>query len=154
MKLLNFEKLKQEIVDLLLQRRSLILATSSKNHVTARSVSCVYDGLKIIFFTYKSSKKITQIIENPNVALSRQNISIEGIAKITGNPLNDQNKIFLEKYRAIHPDLLKKYSRGEKDQVVEVTPTLITLFKHEDDVPKLFYLNVKEQTAYSQNFLK
>ncbi len=154
MKIIDFIKLKQEIIEFLHKKKSLVLATASKNRVTARSVSCVYDGLKIFFFTYKTSTKFIQISENPKVAFSVQNISIEGLAKITSNILNDQNKLFLEKYKKIHPNLLKKYSKGEEDQVIEVTPTLITLFKHEDGVPKLFYLDVKKQTAYSEIFIK
>ena len=154
MKIIDFEKLKQEIIELLHQKKSLVLATASKNRVTARSVSCVYEGLKIFFFTYKASTKLTQISENPKVAFSGQNISIEGIAKITGSTLDEQNKLFLEKYKEIHPNLLKKYSNSEEDQVIEVNPTLISLFKHEDGVPKIFYLDVEKQTAYSKIFVK
>jgi hypothetical protein len=68
------------------------------------------------------------------------------------NILEEQNKLFLEKYGKIHPNLLKKYSQGENDQVIQVTPTLITLFRHEDGVPTLFYLDVENQTASSEVF--
>ena len=154
MKNINFEILKKEIIELLQQKKSLVLATASKNRVTARSVSCVYDGLKIFFFTYKTTTKFMQISENSKVALSVQNISVEGIAKIIGGLLNGENKLFIENYRKIHPGTLKKYSKGEEDQVIEVSPTLIKLFKHVDGVPMLFYLDVEKQTAYSEIFIK
>ena len=151
---IDFDKLKQEIIGLLQQNKSYILATASKNRVSARAVSCICDGLNILFFTYNTTKKFMQISENPHVALSTQNISVEGIAKITGNLLDEQNKLFVEKYKEIHPGTLKKYSKGKEDQVIEVTPTLIKLFKHVDGMPMLFYLDIEKQTACSEIFNK
>jgi len=154
MKIIDFEELKQEIMDLLPQNKSFVLATASQNRVTARSVSCICDGVKILFFTYNTTTKFMQLAENSQVALSGQQISIEGIAKITGGLFDDQNKLFVEKYRKIHPGTLKKYSKGKVDQVIEVSPTLIKLFKNIDGVPILFYLDLDNQTAYSEIYNK
>lgn len=65
-----------------------MLATSRDERVTARTVSHATKGLYFYILSWDHHEKILQIKENLNVALARDNISIEGVAEILGKPLD------------------------------------------------------------------
>ena len=85
---LNYDDFYKEMVDFLNGEKEIILATSSNDRVTARTISFVNDGLIIYFFTWEHNKKIIQIKNNPNVALCLGAIQIEGDAEIIGQASN------------------------------------------------------------------
>ncbi|MFA7673969.1 MAG: pyridoxamine 5'-phosphate oxidase family protein [Clostridia bacterium] len=95
----EFEQLKDEIVNIIEREKSITLATSVNNKVTARTMSHVNEDLTIYFQTSGSSEKIKQIEQNPNIALAVANIQIEAIVRNCGHPLGSHNKTFIEKYK-------------------------------------------------------
>lgn len=68
---LDFNISKKEVEDYLKNNTEWILATSSKDHVSARSMSIVNDGLTIYFQTDKGSRKYQQMIINKNVGMAQ-----------------------------------------------------------------------------------
>lgn len=128
---LNYHVMMEEVFNQWGSNKILVLATSSEDRVTARSMSCIIMDKKIYFQTDMRFLKTQQMLQNPKVALCLNNIQMEGIAKLVGNA--DNNPEFCEVY--------KKYFRGSYDTythlinqvIVEVEPTFITLWKYAEE---------------------
>jgi general stress protein 26 len=129
MEKLNFNELKEEIIKLLENIDSMVLATSFKNKVSARTMNVINIELDIFCQTDGNFLKIEQIEQNPNVALCMNNIQIEGVAKIKGHPLATENKKFIEEYRIKHKTSFERYSNIKSEIVIEIEPKMITLWK-------------------------
>ena len=82
----EYTRVINEVYEILSENREIVLATSLGNRVTARTVSFAHKDTDIFFMTWEHNKKVTQISENPKVALTLQNIQIEGVAEIIGKP--------------------------------------------------------------------
>lgn len=80
METLDYSKVEKEVIDFITRNNKMVLATCSKNRVTARTVSIINQGLKIYFQTDIEFLKYRQIKENSNVALCQGNVQIEGQA--------------------------------------------------------------------------
>lgn len=144
---ISYEVLEKEIMGALGESGIMVLATSAGGRVTARSMSCIFNGLRIAFQTDKTSTKMNQIRENSRVALCASNIQIEGKATVLGHPY--EIPWFKEKFARLHPGSFKAYSGLEDECVVEVEPSLITLWKYrkDNDKPYIDQLNVAERKA-------
>lgn len=143
---LNFSAFKREIFELLGDKKIMVLATSSDNRVTARNMSCVIIDDKIYFQTDKTFLKYEQMLNNPNVALCTDNIQIEGVAKIKKHLFDEENKAFEKNYKSSYDN----YSNLDNEIVVEVEPTLITLWKYEDGQPFREFLDISKKNAYRE----
>ncbi|MCE5322644.1 pyridoxamine 5'-phosphate oxidase family protein [bacterium] len=126
---IDFDALSEEIIHILEKEQSVVLATSSDDKVTARTMCHVNDGLDIYFGTNNKSRKYEQMNINPQVALAVGNMQIEAIATICGHPSN--NPEFKNIYNAKFPHLAGLYPPHEDDVVIKCTPTKITLFKYD-----------------------
>jgi general stress protein 26 len=153
MKNINYEKLKNEIIDILNKLNTIILATSDYNRVTARTISIVNDKLIIYCQTDSKFMKCEQIVKNPNIALSINNIQIEAEAKIKGHPLLDENKEFTKLFKMKHQDSYNMYSHLESEVVIEFIPRLITLWKYNNDKPFRDFLDIKEKKAFREFYM-
>lgn len=147
---LIYEELEREIKNILGESKTMVLATCADDRVTARMMSCVFDGIIIKFQTDMNFIKVKQILKNPNVALCYNNIQFEGKAEIKGAPLKRGNEEFREKFKEKFEGSYKRYSEDENEIVVEVEPTLIVLWKYEDGRPLRDYLVVSEKKAYRE----
>jgi len=85
MKQLDYEENYNKVMERLKKEEIIVLATSYKDIVTARSVWFILYESSIYFVTSKAYTKYKQIEKNPNVALCLDNIQIEGIANIKGH---------------------------------------------------------------------
>jgi hypothetical protein len=130
---IEYAVLKEEVIQFLDKHKTLFLATSADDRVTARATSCVHVGLEIYFQTSKKSAKFAQFVKNPNVALCAANIAIEGVATIGKHPLDPESEQFIALYREHHPGSFNAYSRLESNVVVRVDPTLVTFWKYDDE---------------------
>jgi len=128
---IKYEDLLNEVINIIEKNKIMILATSSNNRVTARSMSIVNDGLTIFFQASIDSTKYKQIEENPNVALCVSNMQVEGKAIIKKHPLDNENFFFQNAYKKYHKGSFDLYSSLEQEKVIEVIPSLITLWKYE-----------------------
>lgn len=141
---MDYNMLKGEIVNLLAEQDVMVLATACNGRVTARSVSCVQQGLNIFFQTDKNFLKVKQIEENSQVALCSDNLQIEGEAVIKGHTLEKSNRQFRQLYKEKHYDSFKKYSYLEEEVVIKVEPSLITIWKYEGEECYRDYLCLEE----------
>lgn len=138
--------LKNETYNHLMNNRHIVLATSSHGRVTARTISYIVLDNKIMFQTDSTFLKAKQIKSNNKVALCIDNIQIEGIAKILGNPFDEYNNKFLKKYKQIHESAYNKYSHTKNEIVIEVCPILITIWKYENELGIRKVINLESQT--------
>ncbi|TET49450.1 MAG: pyridoxamine 5'-phosphate oxidase family protein [Anaerolineales bacterium] len=127
---LDYDDLQDEVVRKLRKAKHMVLATSASDRVTARTMSCVSDGLTVYCQTLESYTKCRQIAENPNVALCAGNLQIEGRASIEGHPLSEGNGWFAEVFKAKHPDSFRRYSGLAEEVVLRVEVTRATLWKY------------------------
>ncbi|MTI61931.1 pyridoxamine 5'-phosphate oxidase family protein [Iocasia frigidifontis] len=150
--ILDFDTLKEEIIDLLDKKRIMVLATSANDRVSARAMSCINKGLDIFFQTDKNFLKFKQLEKNPNVALCVDNVQIEGIAVQKGHILNDENKYFLDLYKEKHYGSYKAYSHLEDNILIKVEPRLITLWKYEGNKSLREFLYVEDNKAVREYY--
>lgn len=102
MKVLDYSEMKDKIIDRLKEQRNIVLATCENGKVTARTVYCTSNDLKIYFMTSKAYTKYKQITRNPYVAMCFHNVQLQGRAIILGHPSSDENKEILQ--RCAHLD--------------------------------------------------
>jgi len=91
---IDLQTLEGEIKETLGDHKIMVLTTCSSNRVTARSMSCIIDGLNVFFQTDSGFLKIGQILENPRMALCHVNVQIEGNAWVEGIPARKGIEIF------------------------------------------------------------
>ena len=133
-----------------------ILATSEGDHVTARRMRFVSNGLTLYCFTDRGSRKYKQIMANPNVAVVAGFVQIEGVASLKGHPFDEPE--FIRVYKESLPETYEQWRAGpnvkrERDMVViEVVPKRIALLRYGDPASGiergLYLLNVAKEEAY------
>jgi general stress protein 26 len=144
---LDFNMLKDEVLAILGEGNVMVLATSSDNCISARSMSCVIDRLNILFQTDKTFNKYDQIDKNPNVALCYNNVQIEGRANIKKHPFEEENTKFLELFKKNYKASFNTYSHMKNEVVIEVEPKKITLWKYIDNKPYRDILYIDKDEA-------
>lgn len=142
----NFQELKNYVYNFLENNKLIVLATSSNNLVSARTMSYIVIDEKILFQTDSNYTKAKQIKDNPNVALCIDNIQIEGIANILGHPFNIENKDFLDKYKKIHNSSYTKYSNLDNEIVIEIIPHIFTIWTYENGKGILKKIDLTKET--------
>ena len=130
---LDYEMLVKEAISFLEKEQSLVLATSTDDNVTARTMSHVNDGLDIYFQTGDASKKFMQIQANPRIALAVGYMQIEAFAEILGHP--GDNPRFIDMYKAKFPRYYEKYTNHPDEIVIKANPTKISFYKYVDGTP-------------------
>lgn len=149
---IEYAVLEKEIIRFLDDQRTFVLATSAADRVTARSMSCVNNGLTIYFQTDKRFLKCDQIKENPLVAMCAENVQIEGKAVIGSQPLAPSNKEFIDLYKVRHPSAFNTYSHLEHSVVVKVDPIRVTLWKYRAGKPYREFLLADVQKAVREAY--
>ena len=149
---ISYDMLKEEAIRFLDAQSYLVLATSSSNRVTARTISCVNKGLAIYFQTDTNFLKSKQIEQNPNVALCAANVQIEGIAKTRNHPFDALNAELLELFKKKHALAFNTYAHLKNQIVIEVEPKFITFWKYIDNKPLRDYLYVEKAKAQREYY--
>jgi general stress protein 26 len=144
---IDYNRLEAEIIAVFNHNKKWVLATAAANRVTARTISIVNLGLKVFFQTAQNFIKFQQLSVNPQVALCFANIQIEGTTQIKGHPLEPANEWFAREYQKHHPSAYARYLHLPNEVVIEVIPTVITLWKYIDDQPCRDFLLLKERIA-------
>jgi general stress protein 26 len=142
---LDYNSISNEIICALENAQGIVLATSSDDKVTARTMSHVNDGLYIMFQTDGNSEKAMQMRTNQRVAFALDNIQIEAIAELCGHP--KENQLFIKKYRAKYPNCYTKYTDLPYEILVTAKPKKITLYKYIEGKPCKDILIVDENKA-------
>ena len=129
MKQLDFEKNYNEVMERLKKEETIVLATSYKDKVTARSVWFVLYESSIYFVTLKAYTKFKQIEKNPNVALCLDNIQIEGIAAIKGYCSLKENEP-IKDYCVKNDNGMACYMKYKSTVLIEVKINKIGIWKN------------------------
>jgi|GEM_PF-618067 len=157
---LSYDELKQEFTQQIKKAEHGVLATSDGNYVTAREMMILSDDFKIMCFTGKISRKYKQLQVNKNVALSINNLQIEGIATLTGHPSEKSNAGFIRTFKKKFPKAYEFWGSICEDPnsdavVIEIIPNKLTAYKASPDSGiHLDILNVVKKTATRVNLLE
>lgn len=151
---LDFEKTLEEKLNLLENTPAVVLSTCSKNQVTSRVVDIACCDRAVYFLTWSHHTKCIQMMENPKVAMCHNNLQIEGLAEIKGNPFLKSNKVYSEKYREKQPKLYDRFVKFKGMVIVKVDITSIHSYEGWDDENKGFFtsiINIPDKTALRVN---
>lgn len=130
---LNFEQAVELMFSKLGTWKIMALASSVRDHVMVRNVSCLfYDG-KIWFKTDKNFRKTQQLYENPRVALCWNGVQVEGIARNTGLVVDEPGRRFEALYKEHLWGSYNRYSHEDTEILIEVTPTFVEVWDTTED---------------------
>ena len=135
----SFEFKKVEIFSNIGESKNMVLSTSYQDKVTSRMMSVIIFEGEFYFQTDKNFRKYSQIINNPNVSLCCDNISVEGVCTEIGKPL-DNNK-FIELYDKHCNYSFQKYSSLNSERLFTVTPAYIQMWTYENSMPYIEILD-------------
>lgn len=135
---LPYDALKQEIEAALGEAHGLILATSAGDKVTARMMACLYMEEKIWFSTRRTSEKVAQLRQNPQVAFAADNLQIEAVATLMGHP--DDHPAFQAAYRQKYALYAAQYESTPEDVLVCARIKKAMLYKYLDGPCKEVWL--------------
>jgi len=142
MKELDFEKKYNEVLKRLENEKTIVLATSHKDKVTARSVWFILYKSSIYFITSKAYTKYKQIEKNPNIALCLDNIQIEGIGNIKGHSSLKENELIRDYCEKKHTGITH-FMKYKNSVFVEVKINKITIWNKGRE-----YIDLAEKKAY------
>jgi len=153
--ILDYEKLKKKLLSFLENKENsvMILATSSNDVVMARSVLICNDGLNIYFFTWKYSRKCTQIRHNNLVSLCKDKVEIEGTAKTLGLMTSNKNKDILNLLKQRFPDSIKIWETKPNMVIIKVNPIFARVdgyFIDNDSFNE--YIDIINKNAYREKW--
>ena len=133
-----FDKKIVELFQGIGEAKKAVLATSSNNRVTSRTMSFVIYENKFYCQTDKKFLKVEQILDNPKVSICIDNIQIEGIAQIIGKPL--EHNIFVTLFKKYFKNSYENYSFLENEILLEMNPIFITVWNYKESIPtRSFY---------------
>ena len=133
----------KEFAETLENNKSIVLATSHRDKVMARTVYYALHDSSLYFLTSSAYAKYKQIARNQNVALCLNNIQIEGVAHIKGHPSAYENKAVLEHLIKRCPEN-NRYVKRKNTVLVEVKIGNITMWNNNDRE----YINPAQKSAY------
>ena len=119
---MEYELLLEKVIKLLSKTNYVVLATASKEGVVTASKMCmIADGTTLYFQTDSNFEKARNIMENPNVAITLENIYFKGQATIIDHP--SENKFFVEKMKEKHYQTYENYTDLPNQILIEVKLT-------------------------------
>ncbi|MDR2687757.1 MAG: pyridoxamine 5'-phosphate oxidase family protein [Oscillospiraceae bacterium] len=124
---LDYGALEAEIEKMLRKAKEIVLATGAGDHVTARMMAPLSEGLTVMMATGGGSQKAAQIRQNPNVALAVGNLKMEAEAELFGHP--GGHPTFLKDYAKKFPLYAKVYRSAPEDVLIIARPKKIALYK-------------------------
>ena len=130
---LTFDQAVELMFDKLGDWKIMALASSVKDYVMVRNVSCLfYDG-KIWFKTDKNFRKTQQLYENPNVALCWSGVQVEGTAKNMGLVVDEPDRRFEKLYKEHLWGSYNKYSHEDTEIIIAIDPKFVEIWDTSDD---------------------
>lgn len=130
---LGFEEAVEIMFKTLGTDKIMALASSVKDYVMVRNVSCLFYNEKIWFKTDKNFRKTKQLFENPNVALCWSGVQIEGTARNCGLVVEEPGRIFEQAYKKYLWESYNKYSHEDSEIIIEVTPRYVEIWDTSED---------------------
>jgi general stress protein 26 len=153
--LVDYEKSKDKLLAFLENRENavMILATSANNVVMARPVLIINDILDIYFFTWKHSRKCTQIEINRLISICKDKVEIEGTAEILGLMTSDKNKEIFKLLKQKQPDAIKTWENKPNMVIVKVKPIFARVDSYYiNDNAYIEYIDFIKQNAFTEKW--
>jgi general stress protein 26 len=148
MEKLNFKEEIQNLFKQIKDHKIMVLATCVNNYPTARSISAMKFNGNIYFQTGIDLIKYKQIVVNNNVALSFDNVQIEGIANIIGKPLDKKNSEIIGKFKKYYKSAFNTYSHLADEILIEIIIKKVTLWKYDIKLkPYRIFIDVEKEDA-------
>ncbi len=141
---LSSEKLITEVLSVLESTKYAVVSTENGGRVRARTVDYVNVGPEIGFYSWNYTRKIDDIAQNNKVAVTVNNVTIEGTAEI--NPAEPQ--AFFAKFQAKMPDVYARFTTLPDVVFIVVKPSLITKMGLENECLLLDHLDCEQGVAY------
>jgi len=149
MAILDFYKEQEDVFNKIGESTLAALATSSENFPTVRTMSIIIHEKVIYFQTGIDLMKYRQISMNKNVALSINNIQIEGTANIMGKPVEHEEIMTI--YKKYFKNSYEKYSKLEKEVLIKVIPRKITIWEYDfNGKPYRIFIEFENKKAYKE----
>jgi len=139
----TYEERLAQVAGFLASKRAIVLATCGGDRVSARTVSFASKGVDIWFMSFVSNTKCQQINANPNVALCRDNVQIEGTAQILGPVMHQGNAEYADALRAKYPEDYVGYANHPEMVLVRVVPLRIGVYRKEGNEHLVDRLDIK-----------
>jgi general stress protein 26 len=152
---LDYEEKIKEVIKFLESEESdtMVLATSFEDRALARNVLIFSRGLELYFFTWGHSRKCQQIRKNPNVALCKDDMKIEGMAEILGGLLKEKNKEYVDFMRSKAPESIENWEKYPGMVIVRVKPTRIVYGSRTiNDNAYLDFIDLENKKAYAERW--
>jgi general stress protein 26 len=153
--ILDYKKSKNKLLSFLKKKENSVmtLATSSNDVVMARPISVWNEALDIYFFTWRYSRKCVQIRNNNKISLCKDNIEIEGTAKILGLITSDKNKEILAFLKQRNPTGIKRWENKPNMVIVKIKPSFACIDGYFiNDNAYIEYIDLKKQKAYREKW--
>lgn len=150
---IQFDDCVSELLTTLEKNKIWVLSTSKDDLVTSRNMSLVNIGTDIYFQTHVNYVKHSQMLANCNVALCKDNCSIEGKAECIGNWNDVGDPEILKEYKRVHKDSYERYGRLEGQVVYRVSPRRVKFWEYRDGMPIRKEIRVSEKKAYELDYL-
>lgn len=147
---MNFAERYKKLLDFISDHRVTVLSTSLNDVVTSRMISVIGINGKFYFQTDSQMEKYTQIVNNANVSLCFDNISIQGTCKTAGVPAD--NKDFCDLYAKYFRNAYDLYTHLDNEVLLEITPSVIKLWSYEDNCPYREVYNITDKTYLKQKY--
>lgn len=139
----TFEENYQKMFDEFGENKNMVLSTSADDVVSSRMMSViVLDGC-FYFQTDKNFRKCSQILNNPNVALCADNISVEGECSQVGTPFD--NNDFIRLFEQHYNWSFNKYSFLSNERLFKVKPVYIQKWIYEESMPYIESFDLKNK---------
>jgi uncharacterized pyridoxamine 5'-phosphate oxidase family protein len=127
------------------------LATCDGGKPTVRTMSFIVTGGKLYFQTGTDLEKYRQIEANKNVAVSFENIQIDGTAAILGR--SRDNPALMEEYRKSYKNSYDTYSHLDKEMLIEVNVEKATRWEYDaDGKPYRLFIDSETKTAWREPY--
>ena len=127
----------QQAVDLMFEKlgesKIMALASSVKEYVMVRNVSCLFYDDKVWFKTDKNFRKTQQLYQNPRVALCWSGVQIEGVAENKGLVVEEPGRRFEALYKKHLWGSYNKYSHEDTEIIIEVSPKFVEIWDTSED---------------------
>ncbi|MBU7016966.1 MAG: pyridoxamine 5'-phosphate oxidase family protein [Theionarchaea archaeon] len=152
---LDYEEKKKDIIKYLESEGNdtMVLATSSDDIVLARTVLIFSKGLELYFFTWGNSRKCDQIRRNPNIALCKDNMMIEGVAEIVGGLSEERNREYKDFMRNKNPESIERWEKRPNMIIVRVKPLQIVYGSRIiDGCVYLEFMDLQTKRAYAEKW--
>jgi uncharacterized pyridoxamine 5'-phosphate oxidase family protein len=148
----NFEVELEKIFKKFGESKLVAVATCNQNIPTVRTMSVIFYNRKFYCQTGTDLMKYKQICENKNVALCFENIQIEGVANIMGKPI--EYKEIMELYKKYYKSSFEKYSKLDKEILIEIVPLKIIRWDYDNDgKPYRIFVELEKRKVYKEMYL-